>query len=349
MAIKLNKQAFKYHIVAISSSFLALILLLILGYVFFIKRPNIIQESEINGQKIKVSISAIKSDKIFSKTEQENLIEDDNENLNDFIRNNKDLNQKQDLGIAIKDNGQPIITIIIGDLGLSDNEKISLPEEINFGVSSYAENFLNESNNQLLINIPLESNDSFSEDRIPQTLLINDTKQNNLIKLDNILNKYNNYQAVYSSSDERYSSSENAIEFLLENLKQRNLIYLCGIKDKNALIYKIAKKINFPILANDINLDNIISEEAIQDNLIELENIAHLQGNAIAIGSAYPLTIEEIKKWVPTLAEKGIRILTIKDFYETVKLRNDQIAKEEYIDYNPSLDTDIENKSFYKD
>ena len=233
-----------------------------------------------------------------------------------------DIKQQTSLLANTIDDGKPIIALIIGELGVSkSNIELGLPEEVTFGFSSYIDISSAYLNNQLLLNIPLQSVDYPKDDPGPQALLLENSEQENLNRLNAILNKKINYQGVYTPADENYTNSEKTAEFLLANLKQRNLIYLCGIADKNNLIYQIAKKIDFHILANDVILDDVISSEAINDKLIELENIAREQGSAIAVGSSYPLTIELLKQWIPSLKEKDIKILPIKDFYQITKMR----------------------------
>ncbi len=394
MAVKFDLPRSRYNKIAIWINCLALILLLILAYVFFFKRYDMHKKAELNDQRLIVStvkknidnerydplntpeipghaamrpaeddeVDEIPSSSAKHLTDDEvdeipsssakhpaddevgeisgrpatHIVVDDEvgeipgrsakhpaeDDVSVYSAIEPNNNQEAILSTKIIDDGKPIIALVIGELGMSkSNLELELPTEITFGFSSYIDISNAYPNNQLLLNIPLQSVDYPNDDAGPQALLLKNSEQENLNRLNYVLDKKINHQGVYTSADENYTNSEKDAEFLLFNLKQRNLIYLCGILDKNNLIYQLAKKIDFHILANDVILDDIISSEAINDKLIELENIAREQGNAIAIGSSYPLTIELLKKWIPSLKEKDIKILPIKDYYKITEIR----------------------------
>ena len=73
---------------------------------------------------------------------------------------------------------------------------------------------------------------------------------------------------------------------------------------------------SFHILANDVILDEVISTEAINEKLFELEKIAQKDGYAIAMGSSNPLTVELLTKWISSLEAKGIKLIPINDLYK---------------------------------
>ncbi len=351
MAVKFDLPRLKYNKVGILINCLALILLLVLAYVFFFKRHEMHKKAELNGQRL--IVSTVKKDidsehhKLMNTPEIPGRVSEDDREIEIPNRVASQLVKGDELSVhsairpeikqeatvlpaKIIDDGKPIIALVIGELGLSkSNLELELPTEVTFGFSSYIDISNNYPNNQLLLNIPLQSADYPNDDSGPQALLLKNSDQENLNRLNAILDKKIDYQGVYTSADENYTNDEKDVEFLLFNLKERNIIYLCGILDKNSLIYQLAKKIDFHILANDVILDNIISAEAINDKLIELENIAREQGSAIAIGSSYPLTIELLKKWISNLKEKDIRILPIKDFYQITETRKALLSQVE--------------------
>ena len=209
-------------------------------------------------------------------------------------------------------------------------EILELPSEVSFGFASSAEEDINNpliNTHNIMLNIPLEPEDYSVEDNDTQALLLNNSSSENIQRLNKVLDKLQNNQGVYSLGDEKYTSSLSEVELLLDNLKQKNLVYLCGQRDKNAIVYQLAEKMSFHILANDVILDEVISHEAINKKLLELEEIAKQNGSAVAIASSYPLTIELLKNWLPSLEDKGIRIIPINDFYtitEQRKIKNIQ-------------------------
>lgn len=240
-------------------------------------------------------------------------------------------NQSINLSINSDDNG-PVIAIVVSAVGSLKLSGISdLSSEISIGVPSYIDlikdSKLLEYN--IALNIPLESN-NYPEDEEPNSLLIKDSSEEIKMKLNNILEKQLNYQAVYTSSQESYTNSYSRAEYFLELLQNRNLIYLSEITNKDAIIYEVANKLNYSILKNDIILDAEISSEHIMKQLLELENIAKQSGLAIAMGNAYPLTLKLIEEWVSTLPDKNIKLVSIKDFY-TIYVNRKLSAKKDNI------------------
>ena len=135
-------------------------------------------------------------------------------------------------------------------------------------------------------------------------------------RLDKFLFSAKKFQGIYTDDNEIFTKNIADAEFFLSNLQKENILYLSGIQDLNANIYKVAEKIGFHILTNNVNLDDILSSEAIGNKLQELENIAKKKGFAIAMGSNYYLTINSLKKWLPSLANKNIRLVSVEDFYK---------------------------------
>ena len=309
--MKFNLPTLKYNSLAIVTIILGLVLLLSLGYIFFFKRIS--TNPELNRQKISFSIFKQRLENLPPELELFEILEPEEEDL--AVANSE-----------IEDDGRPIITIMLSELGTEKDQSLAtLPAEINIGFIADAEDEeINDpaiAGRNVMLNIPLESEGYVSEDEDPQAMLLENSNEENLRRLALSLARLNNNQGVYTAADEKFTQSVKAAELLLANLKQKNLLYLCGKNDKKAVIYQLAEKIAFHILANDVILDEVISSEAINDKLIELEKTAKQQGHAIAMGSSYPLTVESLQKWLPSLEEKNIRIISIRDFYKITQQR----------------------------
>ena len=254
--------------------FLTITLIILFGYLLFIKNPN------ANNTSITLIISR--------EVRKEKII-----------------------------NNEAIIAIILTDFGIIkslDDLSKTLPTEINFGISPYNLNQIDTSGikNNILFNIPLSS----APDEKNPSLESNMAENINSNRLDKFLFSAKKFQGIYTDDNEIFTKNIADAEFFLSNLQKENILYLSGIQDLNANIYKVAEKIGFHILTNNVNLDDILSSEAIGNKLQELENIAKKKGFAIAMGSNYYLTINSLKKWLPSLANKNIRLVSVEDFYK---------------------------------
>ncbi len=307
--MKFNRATLKHNRLALITIILSAIILVMLTYAVFFKRIDNSEMAEFHGHKIIFPLLKQKLENLQPELQQFEFSEPEEDDSTSLNKEN---------------NEEPMIALVIDGFGLIQPTENSeeLPAAVSFGVN--ASTNLNDpliNIHNTMLNIPLEPEDYSVEFNDSQSLLLNNSSDENIQRLVNILDKVQNNQGVYSSGDEKYTNSLSEVELLLSNLKQRNLIYLCGQRDKNAIVYQLAEKMSFHILANDVILDEIISSEAINKKLLELEKIAKQNGSAIATASSYPLTIELLKNWLPSLEDKGIRIMPINDFYKITQQR----------------------------
>jgi polysaccharide deacetylase 2 family uncharacterized protein YibQ len=69
-----------------------------------------------------------------------------------------------------------------------------------------------------------------------------------------------------------------------------------------------AGKVGLPFAASDRVLDTQREAEAIDDQLLNLEALAHQSGSALGTGFAFPVTVEQIKTWAAGLDERGLQL-----------------------------------------
>jgi len=219
-----------------------------------------------------------------------------------FLDENKQDHRKISLAIDF-DKNESKVAIVLGVVGsLKLENLIDLQKEITIGIPLYMK--IDDDKKLFGYNIALNLD--------AETL---NKKENSLEFLDGILNSNIPYQAAYINNDRLFNSSNTIIEHLFKSLRDKEIIFL-ATTNENSSFYKITSDLNYPILRNNIFLDEKLSSECIMQNLVDLEKIAHETGFAIAIGSTYPLTIKTIKEWVSTLSNKGIKLVSIKDLYK---------------------------------
>ena len=97
----------------------------------------------------------------------------------------------------------------------------------------------------------------------------------------------------------------------MTELKERGLLFL----DSGATLDSVAEQIGFdiglPIAVSDRFFDRRASRVAIDAQLLELEQVARRSGTAVGIGYPFPVTIERLAAWLPTLEQKGIVLAPI--------------------------------------
>jgi uncharacterized protein len=209
------------------------------------------------------------------------------------------------------------VSVVVVNLGVTkENFAYKLPTEVSLAFSAHAST--QEVDNpeiaehNILMQLPLEE----EEDHSPDLLSLKYDAEDNLNKLELFLNKFQHRKLMYSSNLELYSKTENTIMDLLSILSQKDIIYLCGKINQNDLVYQVAKKMNFPILANDFILDEYVSFYSIESKLLELETLAKERGYAVAIINDSPIAADVLQKWIITLPEKNIKLVPLTELYK---------------------------------
>lgn len=95
----------------------------------------------------------------------------------------------------------------------------------------------------------------------------------------------------------RFTADESGMSTVLRELKRRDLFFLDSLTTGNSVADEQARKIGLEHLRRHIFLDNIPNVQAILFQLRKAEQLAHNQGQVIAIGHPYPETIEALKLW----------------------------------------------------
>lgn len=215
----------------------------------------------------------------------------------------------------------PVVAIVIGNLGLSKfiTEKFSeMPEFITLGYSAYAANLdfllkdgtFKKHKHEVLINLPLEPHNYFANEFCPLTLFKELSTDEKLERLDSILNVIPTAVGVYVDQEENFTNSLEGSKFILESLNKRNKIILYGNNNKT-ILNQVANIYNYKKLDIDVRLDSVLSKSGIEQQLEKLEQIARDKGVAIAYSNAYPILADIIPEWSAQVEKRNITILPI--------------------------------------
>ena len=66
-----------------------------------------------------------------------------------------------------------------------------------------------------------------------------------------------------------------------------------------------------PFIAADVTLDIDLDAGAIDRQLDRLQAVARERGQAVAVGSAFPVTVERVRAFAERAAERGIDIVPL--------------------------------------
>jgi len=210
---------------------------------------------------------------------------------------------------------RPRIAIVVNWLGLSDAATEGaiqdLPGAVTLAFAPYAENLLywmrlsRVAGHEALLNLPMEPLNYPANDPGPQALLTSLSPARNLDRLEWTLSRVSGYVGVTNYMGSRFTTSAEALKPVLKVLKSRGLLFLDSRSSARSLVSQVAEDVALPWVANNRFLDNQASRIAIDRELEALETLARRQGYAVGIAFPYPVTLERLAAWIPTLQKKG--------------------------------------------
>ena len=70
-----------------------------------------------------------------------------------------------------------------------------------------------------------------------------------------------------------------------------------------------------PWLKRDVFIDNVRTDEALDERMAASVAIAKKRGVVVLIGHHYPVTLEALKRWSPLLAKEGVTVVPLFELF----------------------------------
>jgi polysaccharide deacetylase 2 family uncharacterized protein YibQ len=216
---------------------------------------------------------------------------------------------------------RPRIAVMVADMGLSQAATQSaitrLPSAVTLAFAPYASDLqvwiaqCRASGHEALLQLPMEPLDYPHNDPGPRALLTSLKPADNLDRLSWLLGRFTGYAGVTNYMGSKFTASAGDVRPVLDVLAKRGLLFVDSRSSARSVATKVAAELDMPRAYNDRFLDNEASRTAIDARLEELERIALKNGVALGIGYPYPVTIDRIAHWAPSLAAKGIALAPV--------------------------------------
>lgn len=231
--------------------------------------------------------------------------------------------------------GHDTVVIVIDDLGIVKDmtaEMIDMDVPMTLAFLPYAEDVSPQANraynkgHDILVHIPMEPKSKL--DPGPNALRSSTSARVQMDSIQYNLSQFENYIGINNHMGSRFTEDAVSVNRLLDVIKDRELMVLDSKTTPNSVLENMADNQDIPVINRDVFLDNEEDEAYIMRQLGELERIAKRTGNAVAIGHPYPETVSALKKWLPTLAAKGITVVPISQkvrekYARTLLAKND--------------------------
>jgi len=215
----------------------------------------------------------------------------------------------------------PKIAVIVSGLGLSEtgteNAISRLPADVTFALAPYGEDLdlwmqqARTKGHELLLQLPMEPFDFPDNDPGPHTLLVSLMPAEMLDRLAFLLTRATNYVGAIPEMGARFTSTEPSMEYLAEKLKDRGLMLVDNGTSSRSISGEVAGDKRLPFSGVDVVLDELPRADSIDAKLLQLEGVARSRGVAVAAGSALPVTVRQLEKWVQDLEDRGLQLVPV--------------------------------------
>ena len=215
---------------------------------------------------------------------------------------------------------RPRIAVVISDLGMStaiSHQVIDLPAETTLAFMPYAQGLeewfalSRSAGHEVLIQVPMEPETFPADDPGPRALMTALQPEENVRRLEWVLAQSAGYVGVMDQMGSGFVSSEAQLEPVLATLRDRGLLYLDNHARYSEVPREIASRVGLPRIAADVELDGTVSKDHIRAQLDQLETLAGERGYAVAIGRPYPVTIDLLRTWIPSIQDRGFAFVPI--------------------------------------
>lgn len=208
------------------------------------------------------------------------------------------------------------IAIVIDDMGLSLRSRLIevMDGPLTLSYLPYAEDLQKntkraaQNGHELMVHMPMEPM-SKSTDPGPHALKTNQSKEQLIKNIRWNLSQFDGFVGVNNHMGSRMTTNQEAMNIVMSELKKRNLFFIDSRTISSSVAAETARTHGIAFNERDIFLDHEISKDFITGALKKLEEKAHKQGYAIAIGHPHKETIDALKDWIPTLKGKGLTLV----------------------------------------
>ena len=216
--------------------------------------------------------------------------------------------------------GQPMIAIVIDDLGLrraNTARAIALPAPLTLSFLTYARGLpglakaARENGHELLLHVPMEPKDP-RNDPGPRVLKVGHTDAEIARRLEWALGRFEGFVGINNHMGSRFTAAPDAMARVMDELGRRGLLFLDSLTSPSSVSWRAAVRARVPFARRDVFLDHAARDPAaIRARLEALERIARRRGYAVGIGHPHGATLRVLAAWLPEARRRGFALVPI--------------------------------------
>ena len=203
------------------------------------------------------------------------------------------------------------IAVVISHLGLSPTQTqdaiTKLPSEITLAFAPYARNLddwvqqARDNGHEVLIGLPMEPSDYPRNDPGPNALMLANSQQENIKRLNWVLSRATGYVGVFNFMGSRFAAEKKSLKPIMQQLKDRGLMILDTRVSPYSALASAAQEVGIPYTAVDIVPDKEPNRGAIDHQLRKLLELATAGKLAVAVVRPLPITMLRLTRWINRL------------------------------------------------
>jgi polysaccharide deacetylase 2 family uncharacterized protein YibQ len=221
------------------------------------------------------------------------------------------------------------IALVVTHLGLSPQQTqqaiTELPASVTLGFAPYARSLADwvqqarDNGHEVLLGLPMEPSDYPRNDPGPNGLMLANTAEENIERLNWILSRATGYVGVFNFMGSRFSVEKNALKPILQQLKNRGLLMLDTRASAFSVMAPTAQEVGLAYTIVDIAPDAKPNRGYIDRQLAKLTELASKNKHAVAIVRPFPITMLRLKRWIRRLDAKEVVLAPLSSVIKIAK------------------------------
>lgn len=216
---------------------------------------------------------------------------------------------------------RPKIAIVLDDFGYNMNNldalfspglPVTLSVLPNLPYSRRVAEMARSKGFEVILHLPLEANDK-SAPAESDTIRTDMNEKVIESMLDQELASVPGLTGISNHQGSKATENTATMSVIMADLKKKNLYFFDSLVTDKSVCRDVAKKFNVRYAKRDIFLDDDLSQEYIEKQMLSLRRFAFRKGSAIAVGHDRKSTLAVLKRMMPELAAEGIEFVTLSD------------------------------------
>ncbi len=165
---------------------------------------------------------------------------------------------------------------------------------------------------EVLLHLPMESVDQRPLDEGGLTLDM--TEAQFMTRVSESIERVPYVTGINNHMGSLLTRHPGAMSWLMTALKQNGDLYFVDSRTtKQTVALRVARESGVPSTERNVFLDNDPGADAIGREFRRLLALARRAGAALAIGHPYPETLAFLEEWLPSLPERGFRLVPVSE------------------------------------